>query len=90
MTVFSQMIGDLITSRTTKKLARHSIPRKEYEQFCNEYIFDVLVHNEPFGIAFCRKFELGDYMLSRVYKQDIMKCKKLIEESGYINDTRSN
>lgn len=81
---------DMVNDLTKKTLARQSIPRKEYEKFCNEYIFDVLKHNEPFGMAFCRHFKLGDYMLSRVYKQDIMKCKELIEESGYINDTRSN
>lgn len=76
--------------KMANKIAKGSVDRKEYDKFCNEYIFDVLDHNEPFGVAFCRKFELGDYMLTRVYKNDIIKCKQLIEESGYLNDTRCN
>lgn len=86
-TPFINIIEELVK---VNKITKGSVDRKEYEKFCNEYIFDVLVHSEPFGVAFCRKFELGDYMLTRVYKNDIIKCKKLIEESGYINDTRSN
>lgn len=85
--MFAHIIEELTHN---SKLAVGSVNRKEYDKFCNEYIFDVLVHNEPFGTAFCRKFNVGDYMLTRVYKNDIMKCKQLIEESGYINDTRSN
>ena len=85
---FANMLEQLTT--VNKKLAIGSVTRKDYEKFCNEYIFDVLVHNEPFGVAFCRKFELSDYMLTRVCKNDIIKCRQLIEESGYLNDTRCN
>ncbi len=84
---FNHVINDLLD---TQKIAKGKVSRKDYEQFCKEYIFDVLKTNDPFGVAFCNKFGLGDYMLTRVYKNDIMKCKELIEESGYINDTRSN
>ncbi len=84
---FTQAVNDLLNRR---ELAFGKVSRKDYEQFCKEYIFDVLKTNDPFGVAFCNKFGLGDYMLTRVYKNDIMKCKELIEESGYINDTRCN
>lgn len=85
--VFTQAVNDLLNRR---EFAFGKILRKDYDTFCKEYIFDVLKHSEPFGVAFCRKFDLGDYMLTKVYKNDIMKCKEIIEESGYINDTRSN
>ena len=84
---FTQAVNDLLNRR---EFAFGKVLRKDYDDFCKEYIFDVLKHSEPFGVAFCRKFDLGDYMLTKVYKNDIMKCKEIIEESGYINDTRSN
>ncbi len=85
--VFTSIVENLLEGQ---KLAKGKVSRKEYEQFCHEYIFDVLRDNDPFGVAFCKRFGLGDYMLLRVFKNDIEKCKELIEESGYINDTRSN
>lgn len=85
--VFAKMVEDLLSEQ---KLAKGSVSRKEYERFCHEYIFDVLRDNDPFGVAFCKRFDLGDYMLTRVFKNDVEKCKELIEESGYLDDTRSN
>jgi hypothetical protein len=41
---------------------------------------------DPFGIAFCNKFIINDFMLSRVHKRNVDKCKEIIEESGYIKE----
>ncbi len=84
---FANVVNDLLVIRDNSE---GKVSRKDYDNFCKEYIFDVIKHGEPFGVAFCREFDLGDFMLTRVYKNDIMKCKEIIEESGYINDTRSN
>jgi len=80
---FTQVVNDLLVVRDN---SAGIVSRKDYDKFCREYIFDVLKTGDPFGIAFCHKFMIGDFMLTRVYKNDIDKCKEIIEESGYIKE----
>lgn len=80
---FANVVHDLLVVRDDSE---GKVTRKDYDRFCHEYIFDVLKTADPFGIAFCNKFIINDFMLSRVHKHNIDKCKEIIEESGYIKE----
>lgn len=80
---FDSIIDELITKQN---LSKEKVSRKEYEAFCQEYIFDVLKNNMPFGLAFCKRFEIEDFLVQYVFDDDIPKCKELIEEAGYIKE----
>jgi hypothetical protein len=85
--VFAEMVKLLLK---IQKEAKGKVSRKEYDRFCREYIFDVLANNVPFGVAFCERFDINDFLLNSILEEDIERCKRFIEESGYINDTYSN
>ena len=80
---FTQVVNDLLVVRDDSE---GKVTRKDYDKFCREYIFDVLKTEDPFGIAFCHKFMINDFMLTRVHKSNVDKCKEIIEESGYIKE----
>ncbi len=80
---FTQVVNDLLVVRDD---STGKVTRKDYDKFCREYIFDVLKTEDPFGIAFCHKFMINDFMLTRVHKSNVDKCKEIIEESGYIKE----
>jgi hypothetical protein len=65
-----------------------AVKEKDYDKFCNEYIFDA-IQGVPFGVAFCKKFDIIDMLLMHPYKE-MNKAKEYIKQSGYINDSRSN
>ena len=81
--VFANVVHDLMVVRDDSE---GKVTRKDYDRFCREYIFDVLKSADPFGIAFCNEFIINDFMLSRVHKRNVDKCKEIIEESGYIKE----
>ncbi len=85
--VFAEMTKLLLK---IQKEAKGKVSRKEYDRFCREYIFDVLANNVSFGVAFCERFHINDFLLNSILEEDIERCKRFIEESGYINDTHSN
>jgi len=62
----------------------NTVPRKDFDTFCKEYIFDVLVHNSSFGAAFCKRFDIDDFILDIFIGHDVKKSIAHIEESGYI------
>ena len=80
---FANVVNDLLVVRDESE---GKVARKDYDTFCHEYIFDVLKTAVPFGTAFCHKFMINDFMLTRVHKTDVNKCKEIIEESGYIKE----
>ena len=57
-----------------------TVSRKEYEVFCKEFVFEKL-KGKSFGSAFCEKFNIDDYYLTR-YSDDTAKYH--IEKLGYI------
>ena len=75
---FANVVHDLMVVRDDSE---GKVTRKDYDRFCREYIFDVLKSADPFGIAFCNEFIINDFMLSRVHKRNVDKCKEIIEES---------
>lgn len=66
-----------------------SINRKEFDAFCKEYIFDV-IKGDSFGVSFCKRFGILDYLLLYTYKNDYDKAVQHIIKTGYLNDSRSN
>mgnify|MGYP003335542030 CR=1 FL=1 len=52
--------------------------KKDYETFCNEYIFDA-IRGRTFGKAFCNKFNVTDYYLLVV--KDVYLAKTYIEHT---------
>lgn len=65
------------------KHTRHiKVPQKEYERFCNEYIFDA-IKGKRFGPAFCEKFKIVDYMLL-LSKHSVERQKEYIRKAKYI------
>jgi len=74
-------------SSTVKHLK--SIDRKEFDRFCKEYIFDI-IKGDSFGVSFCKRFGILDYLLLYTYKNDYDKAVKHIIKTGYLNDSRSN
>lgn len=84
---FTNNINELIS---VQEKYRNKVPRKDFEAFCKEYIFDVLVHNSTFGEAFCKRFDIDDFILDIFIGHSIEKSKKHIEDSGYIHDPHRN
>lgn len=85
--VFAEMTKLLLK---VQREAKDKVSRKEYDRFCREYVFDVLKNDVSFGVAFCERFDINDFLLNSILEKDIERCKSFIEESGYINDTHSN
>ena len=59
----------------------YSIPKTDYEQFCQKYIFEKL-KGITFGKAFCRRFNLTDIVLLAMTSQT--EAEKYIENCKYI------
>lgn len=66
-------------SRTTGK--KKTVSKKEYEQFCEEYIFNA-IKGDTFGFAFCTRFNIVDYML--LFERSSTKAQRYIEQARYI------
>lgn len=66
-----------------------SINRKEFDAFCKEYIFDI-IKGDSFGVSFCKRFGIIDYLLLYTYKNDYDRAVQHIIKTGYLNDSRSN
>lgn len=70
----------LISSQAaSEELAR--VSPEEYEQFCNEYVFDAL-RGKSFGRAFCERFNIVDFLLVRDQPDDW--AKQYIRNCGYV------
>ncbi len=67
----------------------NTIDKKEFDAFCKEYIFDI-IKGDSFGVSFCKRFGILDYLLLYTYKNDYDKAVKYIIKTGYLNDSRSN
>jgi hypothetical protein len=57
---FGYMIQS-VQAKDTHKM----VDRSEYEIFCKEYIFEKL-KGFSFGYAFCKRFDISNYMISNV------------------------
>ena len=68
---------DLITKSATK-----TISQSRYDKFCNEYIFQALKTGDNFGLAFCKKFKIVDYILLRT--PNINDAKRYIATTQYV------
>ena len=79
MNSFAQLASQLstMTSRSDMKY----VSKRDYEQFCKEYIFAQLC-NESFGSAFCERFAITDFVLAVLVSVD--SAKKHINTIGYI------
>jgi len=75
---FMNTIFGIATAKSTPDVR---ISRKHYDKFCKEYIFDAL-KDKPFGVSFCKHFEIIDYLL--LMNNNVEQAKKYIETSGYI------
>ena len=60
---------------------KKTISKEAYDRFCQEYIFSKL-RGINFGEAFCREFDIIDYVL--VIKRDEIRAKQHIREMGYV------
>lgn len=61
--------------------AKKTVTQKEYDQFKKEFVFEKL-KGLTLGKAFCKKFEIEDYMLSNL--KDDNEIDFLIKALGYI------
>lgn len=78
---FTNNINELVS---VQEKYRNKVLRKDFEAFCKEYIFDVLVHNITFGEAFCKRFDIDDFILDIFIGHNVEKSIAHIKESGYI------
>lgn len=76
---FATILGTL---ETLTNNARKSVDQREYEIFCNEFIFDK-IKGRTFGEAFCKKFGLNDTFLKNLSDQT---AREHIEKLGYIKE----
>ena len=85
---FNTIAKQLELQSLGKHTIDQSVSTEEYDQFCKEYIFDMLKDNEEtFGEAFCKRFNIHNYVLSTLQSRE--SADKHIKKF-YINDTRSN
>lgn len=78
---FGTMVEQLMNLAKTKK----TISKKQYEKFCNEYIFQAVLGND-FGVAFCKKFDILDYVLITI--KDTIEAKRYIKNARYVRNDR--
>lgn len=78
-TYFKNLVTQLSQPPNLKKI-RH-VPKKEYEVFCKEYIFDS-IRGDDFGVAFCKRFMVFDTAL--LMNRGFEESKQYIEDVGYI------
>lgn len=74
---FATILGTL---ETLTDNARKSVDQKEYEIFCNEFIFEK-IKGRSFGETFCKKFGLNDTFLKNLSDET---ARYHIEKLGYI------
>jgi predicted dithiol-disulfide oxidoreductase (DUF899 family) len=65
-----------------------SITKKQLEDFEKEYIFEILQTNKSFGVYFCEKFSIIDYIL--MFEKNHDKALSYITKNYITNDTSSN
>lgn len=67
------MFNTIAKQLELQSLGRHTseqyVSIQQYEQFCKEYIFDVL-KEETFGEAFCKRFNIHNYVLSTLQSRE--------------------
>ena len=78
-THFKNLVTQLSQPPNLKKI-RH-VPKKEYEVFCKEFIFDS-IRGDDFGVAFCKRFKISDMALLLNLSDE--GTKQYIEDVGYI------
>jgi hypothetical protein len=61
--------------------AKKTITLEQYEQFKKEFVFEKL-KGFTLGQAFCKKFDIQDYMLSNLTNEE--ETEFLIKNLGYI------
>lgn len=76
---FLSMVGQL-TDNDPPSSQKKMVSKEDYQNFCDEYIFDSL-KGVSFGNAFCERFGINDNMLSTLSDDG---AKFLIENLGYI------
>lgn len=82
MDVFSQMSRVLIrNAKPNRNIKKISVA--DYEVFCREFLFNKL-KDQPFGVCFCRKFEIDDFVLEILPSEE--SAKRHINAVGYVDD----
>lgn len=76
--VFDYIVGSLQTY--TDKNPNQVIPRKEYEEFCKEYVF-LKLKGVSFGKAFCEHFDVNHFI---IYSLPEESAKGFIEKHGFV------
>lgn len=81
LNTFTSMVGYLngVTSINKEKIV---VPKKDYELFCKEFVFDRL-KEVSFAEAFCKRFEVDDNVLLRLSDDS---ARFIIETVGYIEE----
>ena len=77
---FDHMTRQLVTGAV---LPPGKVSRDEYEVFCKEYLFDNL-REESFGRAFCKRFDITDYVLDILPSEQSAKLH--ITSFRYVED----
>lgn len=68
--------------QTSENFFLKRVPRKEYDKFCKEFIFQK-IQGKSFVDAFCEKFEINNFFLLGLSDTT---AKMNIEQLGYIED----
>ena len=75
-------VGQLMSLDHIAKSATKTISQARYDKFCNEFIFQTLRTGDQFGLAFCKKFKIVDYILLRT--PNINDAKRYIATTQYV------
>ena len=78
----SGTMGQLMSLDLIAKSATKTISQARYDKFCNEFIFQTLRTGDRFGLAFCKKFKIMDYIL--IMSRDMEEAKRYIDVAKYV------
>jgi hypothetical protein len=75
-------VGQLMSLDHIAKSATKTISQARYDKFCNEFIFQTLRTGDQFGLAFCKKFKIMDYIL--IMSKNMEEAKRYIDIAKYV------
>jgi len=80
---FNQAVACLTSYTNYGSNSIKRVSSADYAAFCKENLFDEL-RGLKFGEAFCKKFEISDFVLNILHSRD--SAMKHIQTVGYIHD----
>lgn len=76
--IFDYMVGSLQTYAV--KTPNQVVSKKEYEEFCKEYVF-LKLKGISFGKAFCERFNVSHFIIDSLPGDS---AKGFIEKHGFV------